>query len=109
MARYTNIQLKSNKRPNGIQGKRYYTTTKYPQIPKTIDDTYVYAEEGDRYDQLALQYYGDPSLWWVISIANESLEQNSYFLPLGTTQIRIPANVGAIKSQFNKLNNYDEL
>ena len=34
---------------------------------------------------------------------------DSYFLPLGNTQIRIPANVGAIKSQFNKLNNYDEL
>tara|TARA_B100002019_G_scaffold95224_1_gene81993 strand:- start:6018 stop:6347 length:330 start_codon:yes stop_codon:yes gene_type:complete len=109
MARYTNIRTKSNKRPDGTQGKRYYTGVKYPQIPNSIDDTYVYAEDGDRYDQLALQYYGDPSLWWVISVANETLPQNSYFLPLGTTQIRIPSNIGAIKSEYNKLNNRDEL
>ena len=73
MARYTNIRTKSNKRPDGTQGKRYYAGVKYPQIPNSVDDTYVYAEDGDRYDQLALQYYGDPSLWWVISIANETL------------------------------------
>ncbi len=54
MARYTNIRTKSNKRPDGTQGKRYYTGVKYPQIPNSIDDTYVYAEDGDRYDQLAL-------------------------------------------------------
>lgn len=108
MARYTNIKLKSNNRSTGTQGIRYYKTSKYPEIPTNINDTYVYAEEGDRYDQLALDYYGDSSLWWVISIANESFNQNSYFPPLGV-QIRIPSNIGAIKSSYNKLNNRYEL
>tara|TARA_B100001113_G_scaffold349468_1_gene344924 strand:+ start:1437 stop:1763 length:327 start_codon:yes stop_codon:yes gene_type:complete len=104
MARYTDIKTKHINNPNGTRGIRYYSTTKYPQVPKSFSDTYVYAEEGDRYDQLALQYYGDPSLWWVISIANETLNQNSYFAPLGV-QIRIPSNISNIISQYNKLNN----
>ena len=108
MARYTNIKITSNRKPNGTSGKRYYSNSKYPEVPKSINDTYVYAEQGDRYDQLALDYYGDSSLWWVISIANESLNQNSYYPPLGV-QIRIPANVGSIKSEYNKLNNRYEL
>ena len=108
MARYTNIRVKSNRKPDGISGDRYYTSPKYPQIPLSINDTYVYAEQGDRYDQLALQYYGDSSLWWVISIANEKLPQNSYYLPLGV-QVRIPSNVGGIKSAYNRLNNRNEL
>ena len=69
-----------------------------------FSDIYVYAEQGDRYDQLALQYYGDPSLWWIISIANSSLSQNSYYPPLGV-QIRIPQNIGAIQISFENLNN----
>ena len=103
MARYTDIKTKHINNPNGTRGIRYYTTTKYPQVPKSFSDTYVYAEEGDRYDQLALQYYGDPSLWWVISIANETLSQNSYFAPLGV-QIRIPGNVGAIVNAYEDFN-----
>ena len=108
MARYNDIKLESNIKSNGIRGNRYYKSSKYPQITPSINDTYVYAEEGDRYDQLAANYYGDSSLWWIISIANESFNQNSYYPPLGV-QIRIPSNVGAIKSSYNKLNNRNEL
>lgn len=102
--RYLNIDvLKSD------EGIRYYKNVLYPQIPLSEDDIYVITGEGDRLDLLANQFYNDTTLWWVISIANESLPQNSYFLPLGTTQIRIPSNIGAIKSEYNKLNNRDEL
>ena len=104
MGRYSSINIIKDRRPNTSSGPRHYQGTKYPEIPLSNDDIYVYAEEQDRYDQLALQYYGDSSLWWVISIANESLSQNSYFPPLGV-QIRIPQNIGAIQVAFEKLNN----
>tara|TARA_R110000803_G_scaffold116259_4_gene184875 strand:- start:2051 stop:2371 length:321 start_codon:yes stop_codon:yes gene_type:complete len=104
MARYTDIKYVANRKPNGTQGKEYYGPTKYPEIPLSFEDTYVYAEQGDRYDQLALQYYGNSNLWWVISIANESIKQNSYYLPLGV-QVRIPANLGGILAKFKQLNN----
>lgn len=102
--RYQPIKIEKINSPTKVTGKRYYRGTKYPEIPLDQNDTYVYAEEGDRFDTLASQYYNDPSLWWIISIANNSLKQNSYYLPLNT-QIRIPSNIAAIQSGFNLLNN----
>ncbi len=107
MGRYREINLRRSSLSKN-PGKRLYTTVKYPRIPLSNTDIYVYAEEGDRYDQLAETYYGDSSLWWVISIANESLPQNSYYLPLGA-QVRIPQNIGAIKIEYHKLNHRNEL
>ena len=99
MNRYSKISLR--KIPNG---PLYYSNVIYPKIPLNNTDIYVMTTRGDRFDTLALQYYGDSSLWWIISIANDSLKQNSYYLPLDI-QIRIPANFSAIVSSFNALNN----
>ena len=99
MGRYTNIPTKQS-----TNGKTLKTTTKYPEIPLSFNDTYVYTTIGDRFDILAQTYYGNPSLWWVISIANPQLKQNSYYPPIGT-QLRIPSNIGQITSLYNDLNN----
>ena len=104
MGRYTNIPILEKEKKDQTRGKQYYGSSKYPQVPLNFEDTYVYTTIGDRFDTLALQYYGDSSLWWIISIANDSLKQNSYYLPLDI-QIRIPANFSAIVSSFNALNN----
>lgn len=84
-------------------GIRYYKDNKYPRIPLSVNDIYVITTDGDRFDTLANQYYTDPSLWWVISIANENLPQNSLFIPLGT-QIRIPPNPAVVVSNYDDLN-----
>tara|TARA_Y100000114_G_C11763068_1_gene331059 strand:- start:1506 stop:1811 length:306 start_codon:yes stop_codon:yes gene_type:complete len=98
MSRYSKIDSFSTDK-----GKRYYGTTKYPDIPLSFNDIYVYTDEGDRFDILAQQYYGDPSLWWLISVANPQLEQNSIIPPFGV-QIRIPQNVGGAIAQYNAFN-----
>jgi hypothetical protein len=102
--RYQPIKLIKDPNPTKMDSKLYYSGTKYPIIPLSFNDTYVYGEEGDRFDTLALQYYGDPDLWWIISAANNSFKQNSYYVPLNV-QIRIPSNVAAIVAAFNRLNN----
>ena len=76
MGRYRQINTTKSEGKKLASGKVIYTTVKYPSIPLSNTDIYVYAEEGDRYDQLALTYYGDISLWWVISTANESSRTN---------------------------------
>ena len=53
--------------------KIIYNTVRYPEIPRSLSDIYVYTSVGDRFDTLAQQYYGDSSLWWVLSIANGNL------------------------------------
>ena len=103
MGRYTQTQVLRRQRANGTLGRQYYSGTKYPEVPLDFSDTYVYANQGDRFDTLALQYYGDSTLWWAISSANPNLKQDSYYIPEGT-QIRIPANVGNIISNFEALN-----
>jgi hypothetical protein len=80
-----------------------YATTRYPEIPRSFSDIYVYTTIGDRYDGLAQIYYGDSSLWWIISIANSSLSQNSLIPPVGS-QIRIPSNPNPIIADYEILN-----
>lgn len=93
-----NIQIIKN--PEGI---RYYKDVKYPRIPFSSDDIYVITVAGDRLDLLALDYYGDSSLWKIISIANEFLPQDSLYIEEGT-QIRIPSNYSEIITDYNNLN-----
>ena len=95
MNRYSKI-----KKRKIFQGPLYYKNVKYPEIPLDNTDIYVITTRGDRFDTLANQFYGDKSLWWVISSANQSLPQNSLFIPQGT-QLRIPRNFDSIVKKFN--------
>ena len=87
-----------------IDGKVVYKTSRYPEIPLSPDDIYVYTVQGDRFDILAQQFYQDSSLWWVISIANANiLNQSSLVIP-GGIQIRIPASYIDVVRSFNSIN-----
>lgn len=85
-------------------GKRYYRNSVYPSIPESLDDIYVMTEYGDRVDILANQFYNDPSLWWIITIANPGkLKRDSYVCPPGL-QIRIPLDPSPIIAEYERLN-----
>ena len=106
MARYNNIPVLN---PQDLQTtedpRRRYIVVKYPLIPLGETDLYVYTNQGDRFDILALNYYGDSSLWWIINRANPSQPSDSLYPRVGA-QIRIPApqRVADILSQYNVLN-----
>ena len=98
MNRYQNITQTK------IDGKVVYKTSRYPEIPLSPDDIYVYTVQGDRFDILAQQFYQDSSLWWIISIANANiLNQSSLVIP-GGIQIRIPASYIDVVRSFNSIN-----
>lgn len=102
MNRYSDIRILKNKEVN--DGSRYYKGVKYPEISLSPNDIYVITTEGDKLDVLAQQFYGDKSLWWILSIANTDLSQNSLFVPVGS-QLRIPSNIQDILSAYDRLNN----
>ena len=102
MNRYSRIPVLRNKEVN--DGSRYYKGVKYPEIPLSPNDIYVITTSGDSLDVLAQQFYNDKSLWWVLSIANVSLSQNSLFVPVGS-QLRIPSNIQGILTAYRNLNN----
>jgi len=101
MARYDNILIvKGQNDP-----KRRYINVKYPNIPLGPQDIYVYTSLGDRYDVMALNYYKDSSLWWIINRANPNQGAGSLFPTIGS-QIRIPSSnrVASLISAYEVLN-----
>jgi len=96
--RYLNIEILKNS-----EDKRYYKNIIYPEIPLSEEDYYLITNQETRLETLANQFYKDPSLWWIISIANDSLPQNSMFIK-EEIQIRILQNLSEIKSKYNELN-----
>lgn len=95
--RYSNIQVVRNN-----AGKRYYINNIYPDIPVTGNDIYVITTIGDRLDLLANDYYGDPTLYWIIASAN-SLPGDSLVPPLGQ-QLRIPTDIETILNEYLNIN-----
>ena len=71
MSRYSNTKItKKSLLPKQKKIVSSYGTTLYQRIPETNGDLHVISTEGDRLDNLAFQFYGDPSLWWYIAKAN---------------------------------------
>ena len=99
MKRYKSIPVLTNN-----SRTRYYASTKYPTTPLSFEDIYVITQEEDRFDNLEFQYYRDSTLWWAISSANPNLPQSSYY-PGAGIQIRIPANITGLISNFERVNN----
>ena len=97
MSRYEDIEKRKS-----LDGKVYKRNTIYPEIPPSIDDIYIKTTGGDRYDTLALQFYGDSSLWWIISSANNS-ERASLVVKPGV-QLRIPGDAQAALQLFDSVN-----
>jgi len=85
--------------------KRRYVNVKYPIITLDPQDIYVYTVQGDRYDAMALVFYKDPDLWWIINRANPGQDSASLYPSVGS-QIRIPSplKLSSILTQYDILN-----
>jgi hypothetical protein len=84
-------------------GQQYYKAKKYPPIPPSESDVYIVTVQGDRLDLIAYTYYKDPTLWWIIPMANTNVTLGSMF-PEPGLQLRIPSNLGAILALFDAAN-----
>jgi nucleoid-associated protein YgaU len=85
------------------QGKPYWKSKSYPNIPMSEFDVYVITTVGDRLDSLAYQFYRDATLWWVIAMANNNATKGLMF-PEPGTQLRIPIDLNAVLTSFNNFN-----
>jgi nucleoid-associated protein YgaU len=97
MKRYDSTQVDTR-----WDGKRVYKTTSYPTITPQDSDTVVITNESDYLDSLAYKFYGDPTLWWIIALAN-NLGKARMSVPAGL-QLRIPSNASEIMASFNNIN-----
>ena len=82
--------------------RKYLGSVIYPKIKASNDDMYIVTDSADRLDILALKYYNDQNLWWIIAVAN-NLNDASYSIESGI-QLRIPGNIAKILNDFEKIN-----
>ena len=105
MSRYNRIKISSNQNESVANvGAKYYITNFYPTIPLSSNDIYVITDFGDRLDTLASQFYGDSNLYWIISSANPNAISGDTLSLKGGIQLRIPADVNSIVSNYNTSN-----
>ena len=97
MKRYSSIQRLSR-----WDGKQVYKTVYYPEIISDDNDIFIISNETDYLDTLSFKYYKDPSLYWVIALANHIGKGRMSVEP--GLQIRIPTNLSKILSDFAKIN-----
>jgi nucleoid-associated protein YgaU len=64
MGRYSKTEIKTK----GFQ--KYYSTTIVSKPPESDEDVFIVTTDGDRLDNLAFQFYGNPQLWYFIANAN---------------------------------------
>tara|TARA_R100001079_G_C4363545_1_gene116043 strand:+ start:261 stop:563 length:303 start_codon:yes stop_codon:yes gene_type:complete len=84
------------------EGKAYITNPIYPFIPESENDTYIIAGVADRYDVLALEFYNDSSLWWIIASSNNHQRASLNATP--GAQLRIPADKELAIRLYNEVN-----
>ena len=110
MNRYEDLpELKTKSDQFRNKGTVYISTPLYPEIQAKDDDILIITEWGDRVDNLAHQFYGDITLYWIIMSANPNkVNLGSYFVPVGV-QMRIPRDTTTIIDAFNTLNEQFEL
>lgn len=71
----TNALYSSKLEDRGIKKLTHYTAPKFSvltdEVIGTIDVQFVYWSISTRFYKLAAEYYGDPTLWWVIAYFNK--------------------------------------
>ena len=92
--RYQNIGIQKTN-----SGETIYLPTKYPSLAPSNNDYYIIAREEDRFDLIASDFYGQPTYWWIIVMAND-LPGDSMYAPPGF-QLRIPGNLNNALTAFN--------
>jgi hypothetical protein len=96
MNRYqTTTQIKTE------SGIRRASTT-IIQIPESDSDRYIKTITAERLDKLAVDFYNDVTMWWVIAAAN-GIGKGTFLVPPDTV-LRIPSisNINEVIQQINK-------
>jgi hypothetical protein len=65
-----------------------YNTARFPVLETSFEDRYIFSRDGDRLDNLAFQFYGDPRHWVILALAN-NLGKGTLEVP-PNLQLRIP-------------------
>lgn len=84
------------------QGEKYRKNPIHIKPSLSEDDIYIITQPGDRYDILALEYYNDPELWWILASLDKNYKGTLNLKP--GQQLRIPRNKDQIIKEYEDFN-----
>lgn len=76
------------------KGTDVFTASRPTKVLPAQDDLIITANEGDRFDNLAAQFYDSPRLWYVIASVNNLTNGSMHIVP--GTKLRIPARTRVV-------------
>lgn len=83
-------------------GKQQYRSLTFPSFEESSDDIVIQIGDYDRLDVIAEEFFGDPSLWWVIAVYNNIGNPSLY---VDSQQyLRIPNDIQRVFSKIKELN-----
>ncbi len=91
--------------PLKLVNKKFIETMEFPssQTLQRADDIIMTMPSEKRIDQLAFEFFGDGSLWWVICMVNSaSTPFDEKFLP--GRLVRIPTSINHILDSIESVN-----
>ena len=97
MARYNSTTITVDKR----RRFRVYKPTMYPSIPMKDSDTFIAPVVGQKLENIANEYYGDGSLWWIIAKANNI--NDSTVISNTLKRVRIPTEIQEVLQKLDEL------
>lgn len=83
-----------------VDGVQFFDVLTLPSIPVQPDDLIHVVQQSDRIDNIAVKYYGDPVLWWVIAAVND-IELPPFGMEVGA-RLRIPSPVYVTQRLFRE-------
>jgi nucleoid-associated protein YgaU len=82
------------------EGVEFWDLLDLPEVIIQSDDLQYTVTGADRIDNIAYQHYGNPTLWWVIAVAND-MEMVPNALYTGQV-LRIPAPRYVLQQLFKQ-------
>lgn len=96
ISRYQTIKVIKDK------NKQIFNQVYYPMFGNDEDYYYILTSYNDRFDLIALDFFNDESLWWILPMVN-NLSSDSMYPEYGI-QLMIPKNIQNIINSFLKEN-----
>jgi|TARA_R100000231_G_scaffold134776_1_gene108654 nucleoid-associated protein YgaU len=88
-----------------IPSRVIFKTTRLPIIERKESDIFIETRHGDRFDNLAHEFYGDVSLYWIIARANNLIKGGLGVEP--GIRLRIPTDTESILNNYYRLNSLE--
>lgn len=85
-----------------IDGKSQYNSLVLPTFSESSSDIVINVNNSTRLDVLAQQFFGDPTLWWVIALYNNIGDGSLYVKD--QKYLRIPSDIQSIYNDIRDLN-----